>query len=159
VRSQQHHRLTKPRHPWTNGQVERMNRTIKDATVKRFYYEAHDELRVHLANFVTAYNFAKRLKTLKGLTPYEYICKVWTKEPERFSLNPLQQMPGLNTITSSSSVRPICAGSLPATPTITTNSERICPWKDSPAHRPIHRYGQIAAWPVLGGFHHQYCRI
>jgi hypothetical protein len=73
-----------------------MNRTIKDATVKRFYYEAHDELRVHLADFVTAYNFAKRLKTLKGLTPYEYICKVWTKEPERFSLNPLQQMPGLN---------------------------------------------------------------
>lgn len=30
------HRLTKPKHPWTNGQVERMNRTIKDATVKRF---------------------------------------------------------------------------------------------------------------------------
>src|SRR3984957_10378592 len=28
------HRLTKPNHPWTNGQVERMNRTIKDATVK-----------------------------------------------------------------------------------------------------------------------------
>src|SRR5271156_5678743 len=26
------HRLTKPKHPWTNGQVERMNRTIKDAT-------------------------------------------------------------------------------------------------------------------------------
>ena len=45
-----------------------MNRTINDATVKRFYYEAHDELRVHLADFVTAYNFAKRLKTLKGLT-------------------------------------------------------------------------------------------
>jgi transposase InsO family protein len=31
--------------------------------------------------------------------------------------------------------------------------------KDSPAHRPIHRYGQIAAWPILGGLHHQYCRI
>jgi len=29
------HRLTKPNHPWTNGQVERMNRIIKDATVKR----------------------------------------------------------------------------------------------------------------------------
>jgi hypothetical protein len=27
------HRLTKPNHPWPNGQVERMNRTIKEATV------------------------------------------------------------------------------------------------------------------------------
>jgi transposase InsO family protein len=90
------HRLTKPRYPWTNGQVERMNRTIKDATVRRFYYEAHDELRVYLADLVTAYNFAKRLKTLEGLTPCEDICKVWTKEPERFTINPLQQMLGLN---------------------------------------------------------------
>jgi len=91
------HRLTKPKHPWTNGQVERMNRTIKEATVKRFYYETHDQLRSHLANFVTAYNFAKRLKTLKGLTPYEYICKIWTNEPERSTFDPLHQMPGPNT--------------------------------------------------------------
>jgi transposase InsO family protein len=91
------HRLTKPKHPWTNGQVERMNRTLKEATVKRFYYQTHDELRSHLTDFVSAYNFAKRLKTLKGLTPYEYICKLWTKEPERFTLDPLHQMPGLNT--------------------------------------------------------------
>jgi transposase InsO family protein len=90
------HRLTKPRHPWTNGQVERMNRTIKDTTVKRFYYETHDQLRSHLGDFVTAYNYARRLKTLRGLTPYEYICKLWTKEPERFTLNPLHEMPGLN---------------------------------------------------------------
>ena len=33
------HRATGPRHPWANGQVERMKRTIKGATVKRFYYE------------------------------------------------------------------------------------------------------------------------
>jgi len=90
------HRLTKPKHPWTNGQVERMNRTIKDATVKRYFYDTHDQLRTHLGDFVTAYNFARRLKTLKGLTPYEYMCKLWTKEPHRFTLNPLQQMPGLN---------------------------------------------------------------
>ncbi|MBK3746232.1 IS481 family transposase, partial [Paraburkholderia aspalathi] len=54
------HRLTKPRHPWTNGQVERMNRTIKDATVKRFHYDDHKQLRTHLESFVTAYNFGRR---------------------------------------------------------------------------------------------------
>ena len=90
------HRLTKPRHPWTNGQVERMNRTIKEATVKRFHSATHDRLRTHLTNFVSAYNFARRLKTLKGLTPYEAICKAWTKQPERFMLEPIHQMPGLN---------------------------------------------------------------
>jgi transposase InsO family protein len=90
------HRLTKPRHPWTNGQVERMNRTLKEATVRRFHYETHDQLRSHLTDFVNAYNFGRRLKTLKGLTPYEAICKSWTAEPQRFTLNPLHQMPGLN---------------------------------------------------------------
>jgi transposase InsO family protein len=70
------HRLTKPKYPWMNGQVERMNRTIKDATVKLFPHETHDQLRTHLADFLAADNFARRLKTLNGLTPYEYICKI-----------------------------------------------------------------------------------
>ena len=73
-----------------------MYRTIKDATVKRFHYDSHKQLERHLADSVAAYNFARRLK-LKGLTPFEFICKQWTKEPERFRLNPLQKMPGLNT--------------------------------------------------------------
>ena len=80
-----------------NGIVERMNRTIKDATVKRYHYESHDQLVRHLADFLVAYNFARRLKTLNGLTPYEFVCKRWTTEPQRFRLNPLQQMLGLNT--------------------------------------------------------------
>ena len=90
------HRFTKINHPWTNGQVERMNRTIKDATVKRYHYDSHDQLRRHLGDFISAYNFGHRLKTLKGLTPYEYICKIWTAEPKRFRLDPLHKMPGLN---------------------------------------------------------------
>jgi transposase InsO family protein len=92
------HRLTKPNHPWTNGQVERMNRTLKEATVNRSHYnDGHEQLRAHLADFVTAYNFARHLKILNGLSPYEYICDAWTKEPGRFILDPIQQMPGLNT--------------------------------------------------------------
>ena len=90
------HRLTKIKHPWTNGQVERMNRTIKDATVKRYHYGSHEQLKTHIYDFIMAYNFAKRLKTLKGLTPYEYVCKKWTIEPERFSVNPFHHTVGLN---------------------------------------------------------------
>jgi transposase-like protein len=68
------HRLTKICHPWTNGQVERMNRTLKEATVKCYYYDSHHQLKIHLQSFLMAYNFARRLKTLKGLTPYEFVC-------------------------------------------------------------------------------------
>lgn len=73
-----------------------MNRTIKDATVKRYPYNSHDQLRQHLGDFVQAYNFARRLKTLKGPTPSEFICKAWTEQPARFRLDPIHQMPGLN---------------------------------------------------------------
>ena len=90
------HRLTKPFHPWTNGQVERMNRTLKEATVRSYHYESHDQLRAHLAAFVGAYNFAKRLKALAGLTPFEAICKAWAKEPQRFRLSPDHLTSGLH---------------------------------------------------------------
>ena len=91
------HRLTKPNHPWTNGQVERMNRTIKDATVKRYHYADHDQLRRHLQLFIDAYNHARRLKTLRGLTPYEFVIQQWTKEPKRFKTDPSNHTPGPNT--------------------------------------------------------------
>ena len=74
-----------------------MNRTIKDATVTRYHNDSHDQRRTHLADFMAAYNFVRRLKMLSGLTPYECICKIWTSEPDRFIINPIHQMPGLNT--------------------------------------------------------------
>jgi transposase InsO family protein len=91
------HRLTQVNHPWTNGQVERMNRTLKQVTVQKYYYQTHQHLKDHLQAFLMAYNFAKRLKTLRGLTPYEYICQCWQKEPDRFTINPYHHTLGLNT--------------------------------------------------------------
>lgn len=91
------HRLTKPNHPWTNGQVERMNRTLKEATVRRYHYDTNRQLEDHLAAFLDAYNFAKRLKTLRGLTPYEHICNVWADQPDRFRYDPTHLTTGLNT--------------------------------------------------------------
>ena len=82
-----------PQGPSQDDQIE----PPLEATVNRYQYDSHKQLRTHLADFVTAYNFARRLKILNGFSPYEYICKAWTKEPGRFILDPIPQMPGLNT--------------------------------------------------------------
>jgi transposase InsO family protein len=90
------HRLAKPYHPWTNRQVERMNRTLKEATVQRYHDAGHDGLRSHLAMFPGAYNDASWLKTLQGVTPYEFICRSWATEPHGFTTDPHHEMPGPN---------------------------------------------------------------
>ncbi|SJM35089.1 hypothetical protein BQ8482_60100 [Mesorhizobium delmotii] len=46
-------------------------------------------------SFLDAYNFAKRLKTLRGLTPYETICKAWADQPRRFTYDPTHLTSGL----------------------------------------------------------------
>ena len=73
-----------------------MNRTLKEATVYRYYYDTHEQLQEHLAIFLMAYNFAKRLKTLNGLTPYEHICQQWQRHPEYFLSDPSHLTLGLN---------------------------------------------------------------
>jgi transposase InsO family protein len=90
------HRLTRPNHPWTNGQVERMNRT-KDATVKRYHYGRHDQLRHHLQLFIDAYNHVRRLKTLRGLTPTNTSLASGQKNQADSKSDPCRYSPRLNT--------------------------------------------------------------
>ena len=90
------HRKTKIKHPWTNGQVERMNRTLKEATVKNFSYATHQQLKEHLHAYLMVYNFAKRLKALKGKNPWQFILNQWTLHPDSFTLNPNHYFVGLN---------------------------------------------------------------
>ena len=73
-----------------NGKVERMNRTIKDAAVKRHHHDSHDQIRTHLRLFADAYNHARRL------TPAEFIHQAWAKDPERFRINPSHLTLGSN---------------------------------------------------------------
>jgi hypothetical protein len=67
------HRLARPNHPWANSQVEQMDRTLKAPAVSRYHYDTHRQLEDHLAAFLGTCNFARRLKTLRGLTLYESV--------------------------------------------------------------------------------------
>ena len=69
----------------------------EEATVKRYHYDVHHQLKRISKHSLTDTTYLKRLKTLKGLTPYEHICKCWTKDPNRLALSPLHEMVGLNT--------------------------------------------------------------
>ena len=121
-----------------------MNRTIKDATVKRFHDETRDQLCAHLADFMAACNFARRLKTLCGLTPYEYICKVWTSDPDRSIVNPIHQRPGLNISDRAwEAIEPLLPKNQPGARRV--DDRRVisgiihvlrigCRWEDCPSH-------------------------
>ncbi len=62
----------------TNGQVKWLHRTARETPVNRSHYDRQTQLTAHLHDFIDAYNYGRRLKTLKGLTPFEHICKIWT---------------------------------------------------------------------------------
>src|ERR687893_1276566 len=91
------HKPTKPYHPWTNGQAERMNRTVKDATVKAFHYPDLEALQAHVLTFVTAYDFAKHLKALRWRTPFQAVCDAWKADPAPFKVDPRHLIPGPHT--------------------------------------------------------------
>lgn len=77
-------------------QVKRMKRTINEATVKRYHYGHREQLKQHLDDFIHAYNYDRRLKTLNELTTDKFICKCWANKSERLNHGPCYQMLGLN---------------------------------------------------------------
>src|SRR5262249_19171705 len=91
------HKLTRPSHPWTNGRAERLNRTVKDATVKAYHDATHADPEAHGRAFVAAYTFAKQLKALRWRTPFQAVCDVWTNDSQAFRINPHHRIPEPNT--------------------------------------------------------------
>ena len=67
------HRTIKFKHPWTNGMVERFNRTLKNQVLRRFLFSGIFEMNGKLIDFVNRYNFEKRLKSLNYKTPAQYL--------------------------------------------------------------------------------------
>ena len=73
-----------------------MNRTIKDATVKRYHSDSHDQLQMQLTDLAAAYNFGRRTRALKGLTPCDTSCKSCLNEPQQSTSDPTHQILGPN---------------------------------------------------------------
>ena len=90
------HKLTKFKHPWTNGQVEIFNKTIKNATVKQYHYETVKQLKQHLMAYLLVHNYQKKLKSLRFQTPHEFILLSYQKQPQLFRENPNHKLVGLN---------------------------------------------------------------
>lgn len=67
------HRTIKFKHPWTNGMVERFNRTLKDRVLKKYLFSSIFKMNGKLIEFVNRYNFEKRLKSLNYKTPAQYL--------------------------------------------------------------------------------------
>jgi len=84
------------KHPWTNGQVEIFNKTIKNATTKTYHYETVDELKQHLMSYLLYYNHQKKLKALKFKTPYTILLEKFDSSPELFKDNLYLKFRGLN---------------------------------------------------------------
>ena len=100
-----------------------MNRTLKEATVRRYHYDSRDQLEQHLQTFIPAYDHAKRLSTLKGLTPYGHLCKFVAKsyqaEPSTFVRFDRNEGFGIHALWIAEAMR--CGGSQ------TTNLPLACP--------------------------------
>lgn len=67
------HKLIKFKHPWTNGQVERFNRQMKDKTTKICRYNSQQELKSGIERWVDWYNQHCQLKALKRITPNQFL--------------------------------------------------------------------------------------
>ena len=86
------HRLTAPATPQTNGMVERVNGTIKDATIKVLTYKDETELKADLDKFLVYYNLNRRhgslKRELKVRTPFEAVECWYRMNPEIFIKSP-----------------------------------------------------------------------
>ena len=85
------HCLAKRPDPWTRSPGARIGRMLQDGVT----FASQDYLLRLLRQFLYAYNFRRRLKTLGGKTPNEFLCRAWAEQPECFARDPHHEILGL----------------------------------------------------------------
>lgn len=81
------HRLTRPRHPQTNGMVERFNGRISDV-LKSHHFNSAQDLEQTLLRYVAVYNHHLPQSALKSRTPIQAM-KLWHQShPHLFNRRP-----------------------------------------------------------------------
>jgi len=90
------HKLTQFFSPQTNGQVERMNKTLKDATIKMFQYDTVEQFQVNLHDFLNYYNCSKKLKAIGRKSPFTFLKEKYKLYPKLFTKNPDHYCVGLD---------------------------------------------------------------
>ena len=89
------HRLCPPRHPQTNGMVERFNGRISDILNQTRFRSAAD-LDATLTNYLATYNNLIPQRALKHHTPIQALQTWRSKKPELF-IKRINKQPGLDT--------------------------------------------------------------
>jgi hypothetical protein len=75
----------------TNGQAERMNRTVKDATIKAFHYPDLDSLKAHVLAFVSALTLRSTSKHSAGRRPSKPSARPGPARPTSSRADPRSQ--------------------------------------------------------------------
>ena len=77
--------------PWTRHSGVRIGRMVQDSVT----FTSKHYLAGLLEDFVHAYNFRRKLKTLRGRTPHAFLCSAWQDRPEQFRRDPHHDLAGL----------------------------------------------------------------
>jgi len=89
------HRLIRPRHPQTNGMVERFNGRISEI-LRTNYFESSKDLKEALHKYRWAYNHQIPQRSLGHITPIEALKQWQKKRPDLFSKR-VYNLTGLDT--------------------------------------------------------------
>ena len=89
------HRLCPPRHPQTNGMVERFNGRISDVVNQTRFHSAA-ELSDTLTNYLSTYNNLIPQRALKHQTLIQAL-KQWRSDKPDLLMKRINKLPGLDT--------------------------------------------------------------